>query len=412
MAKEKLSVFVRGFHNATHEQGWTSRTASRLKHARLLYDTLIEPAAAAVEKSERVLIIPDGPLHLLPFAALIREGDLPLTLPQGKRRTADSDRDWHYLVEWKPLHTVLSATVYAELRKSYRPAAASGSGAPLQLAAFGDPLYPEDLAETRHGDVDVPLGGPRGGNDVVPLGGPRGGDYVVRAAAERGFDFPPLPYTRREIEGIAGYYPSGAVRTYLGAEATEERAKSFGRDTRILHFATHGNVDDRFPLNSFVALTIPQELSEGRDNGLLQAWEIFERVRLGADLVVLSACRSARGKELGGEGLIGLTRAFQYAGARTVAATLWSVADQATAELMIRFYRHLRAGKPKDVALQAAQTELIRDPIQVRDETGQSVENGRRGALLLGGVPAHRRLAVTLAAMTAVRSFAWAQVPT
>ena len=89
--------------------------------------------------------------------------------------------------------------------------------------------------------------------------------------------------------------------------------------------------------------------------------------------MVLSACRSALGKELGGEGLIGLTRAFQYAGARTVAATLWSVADQATAELMIRFYHHLRAGKPKDVALQAAQIELIRDPIQLRDETGQTV---------------------------------------
>ncbi len=186
-------------------------------------------------------------------------------------------------------------------------------------------------------------------------------------------DFPPLPYTRREIEGIAGLYPSEAVRTYLGAEATEERAKSFGRETRILHFATHGGVDDRFPLDSFVALTIPEEHAGERDNGLLQAWEIFERVRLDADLVVLSACRSALGKELGGEGLIGLTRAFQYAGARTVAATLWSVADRATAELMIRFYRHLRDGKPKDAALRAAQIDLISDPIQVRDETGQTV---------------------------------------
>ena len=71
--------------------------------------------------------------------------------------------------------------------------------------------------------------------------------------------------------------------------------------------------------------------------------------------------------------MIGLTRAFQYAGARTVAATLWNVADQATAELMIRFHRHLRAGQPKDVALQAAQIELIRGPIKVRSESGQTV---------------------------------------
>ncbi len=90
--------------------------------------------------------------------------------------------------------------------------------------------------------------------------------------------------------------------------------------------------------------------------------------------MVLSACETAVGKELGNEGLIGLTRAFQYAGARTVAATLWKVADRTTAELMIRFYRHLRAGRPKDVALQAAQLELIRGPIQVPGEAGQTVK--------------------------------------
>ena len=178
-------------------------------------------------------------------------------------------------------------------------------------------------------------------------------------------------------------YPSAKV--YLGADATEERAKSVGREPRIVHFATHAYLDDRMPLSSFLALTIPGAVSGDSDsdspprspqgdNGLLQAWEIFERVRLDADLVVLSACDSGLGEEQGGEGLIGLTRAFQYAGARTVAATLWSVADQATAELMIRFYRHLRAGKPKDVALQAAQIELIRDPIEVQDESGQTVE--------------------------------------
>jgi CHAT domain-containing protein len=100
-------------------------------------------------------------------------------------------------------------------------------------------------------------------------------------------------------------------------------------------------------------------------------WEIVERVRLDADLVVLSACESGLGKELGGEGLIGLTRAFQYAGARSVMASLWNVNDQATAELMIRFYRHLRAGKTKDEALRAAQRELIEGPIEIVDETGE-----------------------------------------
>ncbi|MCP4547133.1 MAG: tetratricopeptide repeat protein [bacterium] len=128
------------------------------------------------------------------------------------------------------------------------------------------------------------------------------------------------------------------------------------------------------PMSSFVALTIPEDLAPDQDNGLLQVWEIFERVRIDADLVVLSACESGLGQELGGEGLIGLTRAFQYAGARSVAASLWSVPDQTTAELMIRFYRHLRSGLPKDEALRAAQLELIRGPIEVTGADGQKVQ--------------------------------------
>jgi tetratricopeptide (TPR) repeat protein len=224
IGEKKLAGFVADFHNKIHDQGWASRTTGSVKLSTLLYKTLIEPAAAMVQKSDRVLIVPDGPLHRLPFAALIRDSKLPISSP-GADDGARWNRDWHYLVEWKPLHTVLSATVFAErkeLRRTYRVASA---GVPsIQLAAFGDPEYP--------GNMD--------------------GDIHVRAAAKRGFEFSPLPHTRREIEGIASHFPAEAVRTYLGAEATEEQAKSFGPGTRILHFATHGNVDDRFPLNSFV----------------------------------------------------------------------------------------------------------------------------------------------------------------
>jgi CHAT domain-containing protein len=109
-----------------------------------------------------------------------------------------------------------------------------------------------------------------------------------------------------------------------------------------------------------LALTIPERPAEGQANGLLQAWEIFEQMRLDADLVTLSACETGLGKELGGEGLVGLTRAFQYAGARTVLASLWSVGDDSTADLMTRFYGHLKSGKSKDEALRASQLEMIR----------------------------------------------------
>ena len=274
-----------------------------LLKSRHLYETLILPVADAVAASNRLLIVPDGPLHQLPFAALIgpREED------------PEDSRGWRYLAESKPIHFVLSATVYAELKRRPRPRGNHGS--PL-LAAFGDPFF---------------------------------GDDHLR--------WDPLPFTREEIMRIAGLHRN--TQTFLGEGATEEQLKSLSRDVRILHLATHGSLDNRFPMNSSVVLTLPEGPSEGRENGYLQAWEIFEGIRLDADLVVLSACQSAQGEEQGGEGLLGLTRAFQYAGARTVAATLWSVNDLASAELMASFYRRLNNGLSKAEALQAAQIELI-----------------------------------------------------
>jgi CHAT domain-containing protein len=112
-----------------------------------------------------------------------------------------------------------------------------------------------------------------------------------------------------------------------------------------LHLACHGLLEDRFPLDSGLLLSSPKPGSSAA-NGLLQAWEVLERVRCDADLVVLSACETALGKDEGGEGLVGITRAFEYAGARSVVSTLWRVDDAATALLMERFYAHLRSGVP------------------------------------------------------------------
>ncbi len=278
--------------------------------ARHLYSLLVRPAERRLARAERILVSPDGPLHTLPFAALMRGSQ--------------------YLVEWKPAHSVLSATVYAEIKKS-RPA--HRDVREERLAAFGDPLYP------------------RSAPGALP-------DPAIREALRRGWTLTPLPSTRKEVESIAALFPQG--HEYLGRDATEERAKSLGTDSGLIHFACHGLLDERFPLNSALALSVPEHPTPGQDNGLLQAWEIFESVRLDADLVTLSACDTALGKEMGGEGLVGLTRAFQYAGARSVLASLWGVADYSTARFMERFYRYLRDGKSKDEALRAAQIDQIR----------------------------------------------------
>ena len=294
-------------------------SSAALEQDRALYEMLIAPAEDRISRSRRLLILPDGPLHTLPWASLLRR------------------RDHRYLVEILPLHVGVSIAVYDQIRAG-RPTASADPA--IRLAAFGDPKYP------RSGERS---------DEARPV--VRGGERLE-----------PLPASRKEVEAIASLYAPRSV-AYLGADATEERAKSIGVDIPIIHFATHAIINERVPLDSALVFTIPEHPAEGQDNGFLQAWEIFEQMRLNAELVTLSACDSGLGKEMGGEGLIGLTRAFQYAGARSVLASLWKVEDEATAELMKRFYTYLKAGKTKDEALRSAQIDLIhsRDYSNPRD---------------------------------------------
>ncbi len=282
-----------------------------LAKGRDLYTLLMAPAEAAIARAERVLISPDGPLHTLPFSALVRPGPGRSAVPP-------------YVAAWKPVHTVLSATLYAELRRGRRERRDAGP-----LVVFAAPRY-----------RPAPAGAAASGKP--PLGRYRRG-------------LAPLPFAGEEARALARLYKGAWI--YTGALATEEQAKRLPVAPRVLHFATHALLDLRSPLDSALALAVPKP--GGRENGLLQAWEIFEQVRLDADLVTLSACETGLGREAAGEGLIGLTRAFQYAGARSVLASLWAVSDRSTAELMARFYALLRAGRSKDAALAEAQRGLL-----------------------------------------------------
>lgn len=286
--------------------------------AQSLGTRLLGPVADLVARAERVVIVPDGPLHVLPFAALADPG---------------GGTTFHWLVEGRPVHVVSSASVLAQLRKQ-RPARTDE----LTLAAFGNPDYsaraagPTARAESRDS---------------------RPGTHASRLS--------PLPGTRAEVEHLRALFPERA-RVFLGPEATEEQVKALGDSARLIHFACHGLLDSRFPLESALALSFPARAAAGRENGLLQAWEIFEHVRLDADLVTLSACETDLGEKQGGEGLLGLRRAFHFAGARNVVASLWSVDDDATATLMERFYRAIRSDARIDEALRQAQLDALRDP--------------------------------------------------
>jgi len=164
-----------------------------LATARSLYKDLLQPVSSVFEGSDRILIISDGPLHLLPWGAMIRETG-PSPENQG--------RNWQYLAEWKPISTVLSATLFAELKKSRRQS--DRESIRPTLAAFGDPRIPRTLALKKTDAIE---------------------DIRIRSAAERGLTFEPLPATRTEVQQIASLFPKAT--TYLGPEATEENAKPF-----------------------------------------------------------------------------------------------------------------------------------------------------------------------------------------
>ena len=269
--------------------------------ARRLHDRILGPAAPRVAAAKRIVVCPDGPLHLLPFAALVGE-------------------DGRWLIERSSVSNVISASVMAGIRRDD-----SGLRAE-RVAAFGDP--------------------------AASSSAPEGGS---RRAAYRGVDLQPLPAARGEAITVGRRFGDKVI-VRLGEAATESAARGLSGRWRFIHFACHGILDARFPLDSGLMLA-PEP--GGAEDGFLQAWEVFENLRIDADLVVLSACETGLGEERGGEGLIGLTRAFLYAGARNVVATSWSVADDSTARLVDAFYSALAAGAAPSEALRQAQLSLL-----------------------------------------------------
>ncbi len=304
-------------------------TAALVAQGRRLYDLLLAPAEAAVARAERLLLSPDGPLHLLPFAALRLPEENALDCgPVRSEGAGGRQRDDEpcYLVEHKPLLYSLSASLHAELRRSRHEAGRRGPG-----FAFVAPSFP-------------------------PPGVTGGGEGGALARYRAGL--PRLMGPRAEAEGLAALF-SGDLTVFAGTEARERRVKELPGRAGFVHFASHALLDHGSPLDSGVALAAPAGEGGDEDNGLLQAWEVFDQVRLDTDLVTLSACETGLGGEGAGEGLVGLSRAFQYAGARSVLASLWQVSDRSTAELMRRFYGAWAAGQPRDLALAEAQRALL-----------------------------------------------------
>jgi len=183
-----------------------------------------------------------------------------------------------------------------------------------------------------------------------------------RSAAESGVnDLSRLRFSRQEADEIARL--AGETRNLKAVDFAANRSTATDPrlgDYQIVHFATHGLINNQHPDLSGVVLSLVDE--QGRpQNGFLRLYDIYN-LKLNADLVVLSACQTALGKEIKGEGLVGLTRGFMYAGAPRVVATLWRIDDRATADMMRRFYESmLKDGLRPSAALRAAQLSMLRD---------------------------------------------------
>lgn len=168
-----------------------------------------------------------------------------------------------------------------------------------------------------------------------------------------------LPYAEEEVKKIKETFPKTDI--YLGKDATKEKAKNLSSDYNVIHFASHAEMDTEQPLSSCIMLA-----KEKGDDGRLTVQEIFNMSLSNSSMVILSACETALGKIKSGDELIGLTRGFIYAGTPTIVATLWSVNDQSTAELMNNFYKNLKYYS-KAGALRLAQVEMI------QGKTGQGI---------------------------------------
>ncbi|MEM7048846.1 MAG: CHAT domain-containing tetratricopeptide repeat protein [Acidobacteriota bacterium] len=271
-----------------------------LADTRTAFELLVAPAEPFLEGIERLIISPDQSLHYLPFEALWVS---PQRLASHQRASSEDFLIGRWTVSYTPSASTLA----------YVPEA--GRAAPYRLAAFS-------------------YGGPDG----------QTADGKTYAA---------LQHAEEEVRRIATLFDQDQVRVLSGEAALEGRIKETLSDSRLVHFAVHGAISEQDILDSALLLA-----ADATEDGLLQVAEIFG-LELSADLVVLSACETALGREIRGEGLLGLSHAFFTAGARSLMVSLWKVDDRSTERLMTAFYEGLTGGLDSAAAARRAKISLI-----------------------------------------------------
>jgi CHAT domain-containing protein len=311
-----------------------------ITQARTLSRMLLGPVATRLG-GKRLVVVAPGALSYLPFAAL--------PAPEDEKRPAGG---YEPLIAKHEVVSVPSASVLSVIRRE----TAGRERATKSIAVLADPVFEASdprlaPAKNRSGETQA---APAADAELSEL--TRSIRTMNFSDARAGFTR--LPFSRREAESVIALTPRGTGLKATDFSASRALAMSGQLSQyRILHFATHGLLNSERPELSGLVFSLVDQEGKPQD-GFLRLHEIYN-LQLNADLIVLSACETGLGKEIKGEGLIGLTRGFMYSGAPRVVASLWNVDDLATSELMKLFYqRMLKDGMPAGAALRAAQLEM------------------------------------------------------
>lgn len=329
-----LEAFLKTLREPLMESGESSRHVTL---GQQIYNALVAPLEPDIAGKSHLIIIPDGMFHYLPFEALIAPASSSEAI---SRQTLAAVP---YLVKRFRVSYVPSAAVLLaqrRLREKQRDMAQ------LPLVAFGDPLVDRSVgAQTAELSVAV------------------GGNLVVRDAHLRR-----LKFASEEVLAIARIFgiPENSDHINLRERATIRRVHELDLTRyRIIHFAAHAVLGDEVTWAIQPALVLSPVEQDVKSDGVLQFADILD-LKLNADLATLSACQTNLGELRDGEGLVGLTRAFMYAGAASVVVSLWRVEDQSTRLLMERFYWWLKNGVAKAEALRRAKLEILETETDLR----------------------------------------------
>ncbi len=283
-----------------------------IKLSHYFYQTLIFPVKDLI-KEKRLIIVPDGRLGYIPFETLL--ADVP---PRGKL----DYRNLNYLIRNNPVSYSYSATIHFNNPKK--------KALNEELLAVA-PSYEKYGIHTNSNGQDT-----------------------------NGLRIGPIFHSNYEVSGISSIFPGKVLKDI---NATEQRFKSIANQYSILHMAMHALIDDNNPM--FSKLIFTPSVEENQEDGFMHTYELY-KMKLNAELAVLSACNTGSGKLREGEGIINLARGFTYAGVPSIIMTLWEVEDKSGAEIMLNFYDYLNKGYSKDRALQQAKLDYLKNMPQFR----------------------------------------------